>query len=97
MVSEIKWPPLWKRLDPPLRYMYIVVHCGMSSIVEYGYKISVVDCVQFSVQVNQCVRPPCTLGGSTYPKKAYTLHIMYHFCPMRLGFVVSRYLLTSHT
>jgi hypothetical protein len=43
MVSEIKRPPLWKDLYPPLRYMYIVVHCGVSSIVEYGTTISVVD------------------------------------------------------
>ena len=46
--------------------MYIVVQCGLSSIVEYGTTISVVDFVQFSVLVNQCVIPSCTLGGSTY-------------------------------
>ena len=75
MVSEIKRPPLWKGLDPPLRYMYIGVHCVLSSIDEYGTTISVVYSVQFSVQVNQCVRPPCTLGGSTYPEKRRTLTI----------------------
>ena len=63
---------------------------------------SLVDCVKFSALVNKCVRPSCTcsLGGSTYPQrkknkqtKLGTRHIMYHFCSMRLGFVVSRYLL----
>ena len=105
MVSEIKCPPLplWKCLDPPLRYMYIVVQFGLSTIVEYGTTISVVDCVKFSVLVNKCARPSCSLGGSTYPQKNKnkqtnktklgTHHIMYHFCSMRLGFVVSRYLL----
>jgi hypothetical protein len=57
------------RLDPPLKYMYIVVQCGLSSIVEYGTTISVLDCVKFSVLVNQCVRPSCSLGGYTYPQK----------------------------
>ena len=33
--------------------MYIVVQCGLSSIV----------------LVNQCVRPSYSLGGSTYPQK----------------------------
>jgi hypothetical protein len=28
---------------------YIVVHCGLSSFVEYGTTISVVDCVKLSV------------------------------------------------
>ena len=65
MVSEIKRPLLWKCLDSPLRYMYIVVQCGLSSIVEDGTTISVVDCVKFSVLVNQCVRRSCSLGGST--------------------------------
>jgi hypothetical protein len=69
MVSDIKRPPLWKCLDPPLRYMYIVIQCCLSSIVEYCTTISVVDCVKFSVLVNQFVRPSCSLGGSTYPKK----------------------------
>jgi hypothetical protein len=59
MVSEIKRPPLWKGLDQPLRYMYNVVHYGLSSIVEYG----------ISNLVNQCIRPSCTLGVSTYPQK----------------------------
>ena len=69
MMSELKRPPYWKVMDPPLRYMYIVVQCGLSSIVEYGKAISVVDCVKFSVLVNKCVRPSCSLGGSTYPQK----------------------------
>jgi hypothetical protein len=70
MVSENKTPsPFWKCLDPPPRYMYIVVQCGLSSIVEYVTTISVVDCVKFSVLVNQCVGPACSLGGSFfYPK-----------------------------
>ena len=78
-------------------HLCIVVQCGLSSICEDGTTTSVVDCVQFSVLVNKCVRPSCSLGGSTYPKKKKTKpgthHIMYHFCSMRLGFVVSRYLL----
>ena len=49
MVSELKRPPLWKGLDPPLRYMYIVVQCCLSSIVEYGATNYVVDCVYISV------------------------------------------------
>ena len=82
MVSEIKRPPLWKDLDPPLRCMYIFVQCGLSSIVECGTTISVVDCIQLSVSVNKCVRPSCTLGGSTYheEKNPGTHHIKYHFC-----------------
>ena len=50
-------------------HMYIVIQCGLSSIVEYGTTVSVVDCVKFSVLVNQCVMPSCSLGGSTYPQK----------------------------
>ena len=76
--------------------MYIVVQCGLSSIVEYGTTISVVDCVKVSVLVNQYVRLSCSLGGYAYPQKKTkpdTHHIMYHFCSMRLGFVVWRYLL----
>ena len=66
MVFEIKRPPLWKGLDPPLRYMYNVVHYGLSSIVEYGTTICmyVVNCATFL-----CIRPSCTLGVSTYPQK----------------------------
>ena len=78
MVSDIKRPPLWKCLDPPLRYMYIVVQCGLSSIVEYGTTISVVDCVKVSVLVNQCVRPSCSLGGYTYPQKNKAGHSPYN-------------------
>jgi hypothetical protein len=95
MVAEIKRPPLWKGLDPPLRYMYIVVQCVLSSIVEYGTTISVVDCAKLSVLVNNVVRPSCTLGGSTYHEenKPGTHHIKYHFCSMKLCFVVSQYVL----
>ena len=78
VVSEIKWAPLWKCLDPPLRYMYIVVQCGLSSIVEYGTTISVVDCVNFSVLVNQYVRLSCSLGGYTYPQKNKAGHSPYN-------------------
>ena len=87
--------PLWKCLDPPLRYMYIVVQCGLSSIVEYSTTISVVDCVQLSVSVNKYARPSCTLGGSTYgeEKNPGTHHITYHCCSMSLSSVVSQYLL----
>jgi hypothetical protein len=40
-------------------------------------------------------RPSCTFGGSTYfeKQKPDTHHMMYHFCSMKLGFVVSQYLL----
>ena len=75
MVSEIKRPPLWNGLDQPLRYMHIVVQCGISSVVENSPTISVVDCVKVYVLVNQCVRPSCTLGGSTYHKKTRALNI----------------------
>jgi hypothetical protein len=95
MVSEIKRGPLWKCLDPPLIYMYTVVQCGLSSIVEYGTAISVVDCVTFSVLANQFVRPSCSFGGSTYPKKYEAGHSPYNvsFLFYETGFVVSRYLL----
>ena len=75
------------------------IQCGLLSICEDGTTISVVDCVKFSVLVNKCVRPSCSLGGSTYPQKTPsktkpgTLHIMYYFCSMRHSFVVARYLL----
>ena len=49
VVSELKRPPLWKGMDPPLRYMYIVAQCYLSSIVEYGATNYVVDCITFSV------------------------------------------------
>jgi hypothetical protein len=75
--------------------MYIIVQCGLSSIVEYGTAISVVDCVQLSASVNKGVRPSCTLGSSTYKKKTGTHHIKYQFCSMRLSFVVSQYLLCT--
>ena len=98
MVSEMSGSASVKHV-----HMYIVIQCGRSSIVEYGTTVSVVDCVKFSVLLNQCVMPSCSLGGSTYPQKKTkkktkkpmpgTHHIMYHFCSTRLGFVVSRYLL----
>ena len=69
MVLKSDFLSEWKCLDPPLRYMYIVVQCGLSSIVEDGTTISVVDCVKFSVLVNQCVRPSCNIGCSIYPQK----------------------------
>ena len=61
--------PLRIKLSSPKKYMYIVIQCGLSSIVEDGTTISVVDCVKFSVLVNHCVRPSCSLVGSTYPQK----------------------------
>ena len=68
MVSGLKRPPLWKGMDPLLRYMYIVIQCCVSSIVEYGETNYVVDCVKCSVLMNKCFRPSCSLGGSTYPQ-----------------------------
>ena len=56
--------------------MYIVVQCGQASIVEDGTRISVENCVKFSVLVNQCVRPSCSLGGSTYQ---YLCFYNYHW------------------
>ena len=73
--------------------MYIVVQCGLSSIVEYDTTISVVDCVKKFVLVNQCVRLSCSLEGSTYPKKKnkagyspYNVSFLFHetwFCCLR--------------
>jgi hypothetical protein len=40
------WTKMASITDPPLRYMYIVVQCGLSSIIELIY---VVDCVKCSV------------------------------------------------
>jgi hypothetical protein len=34
VVSELKRSPLWKGLDPPLRYMYIVAQYGLYSLKE---------------------------------------------------------------
>jgi hypothetical protein len=96
MVSEIKWaPPLWKCLDPPLRYMYIVVQFVLSTIVEYGTTISVVDCVKFSVLVNQYVRSSCSLGGSTCPQKNKAGHSTYNVSFLFYETIVSRYLLDT--
>jgi hypothetical protein len=87
MVSEIKRPPLWKGLDPPLGYIYIVVQCGLSSIVEYATTICAVDCVKYS-GLN-------VLSGALQRQRPDTKHMMYHFCSLKLGFVVSRYLLDT--
>ena len=60
--------------------MYIIAKYGLSSIFEYGATISVVDCVECSVLVNQCVKPSCSLGGSTYPETWFcclTIFIKY--------------------
>ena len=46
-------PSLWKCVDPPLRYMYIVVQCGLSSTVEDSTTISVVDCVRSSCSLGE--------------------------------------------
>ena len=54
--------------------MYIVIQCGLSST------ISGVDCVKFSVLVNQCVRPSCSLGGSAYPYNVSFLFYETWFC-----------------
>jgi hypothetical protein len=46
--------------------------------------------------VNQCIRPSCTLGVSTYPqkkKKKQIHYIKYHLFSMKLSCVVSQYLL----
>jgi hypothetical protein len=40
-------------VDPPLRYMYIVVQCGLSSTVEDSTTISVVDCVRSSCSLGE--------------------------------------------
>ena len=47
--------------------------------------------------MNKCVRASCTLGGSTCheEKSPGTHHIKYHFCSMRLSFVVSQYVLCT--
>ena len=97
-ISIKKW--FLKCLDLPLRYMYM---CTLSySVVcrqfEKMVQRSVADCVKFSVLVNKCVRPSCSLGTLHILKrqnktKPGTHHIMYNFCSMRLGFDVSRYLL----
>ena len=73
-----------------------VVHYGLSSIVEYGTTIYVVNCVTFL-----CISPSCTLGVTTYPQKKKkktnpgTHHIKYHFWPMTPSCVVSQYVLGS--
>ena len=94
MVSEIKQTPLIEMSGSASEihvHLYIAVQCGLSSIVEDDTTISVVDCVKFSVLVNQCVRLSYSLGGSTYHKKKPkgTHHILYNFLTMRLVFVVS--------
>ena len=72
MVSEIKRIPLMEMSGSASEihvHLYIVIQCGRSSICEDDTTISLVDCVKFSVLVNKYVRPSCSLGGSTYPKK----------------------------
>ena len=92
MVSEIKRIPLMEMSGSAsdIRvHLYIVVQFGMSSICEDGTAISVVDWLQFSVLVNKCLRPSCSLGGlyifskktnkQTNKTKPGNHHIMYHF------------------
>ena len=72
MVSEIKRIPLMEMSGSASDihvHLYIVVQVGMSSICEDGTTISVVDCLQFSVLVNKCLRPSYSLGVSTYPQQ----------------------------
>ena len=81
-------------------HVYIVVQCGLSSIVEYSTAISVVDCVKCSVLANQCVRPSCSFGGSTYPQKnnnaghsSYNISFLFYetwFCCLTI-FITIRY------
>ena len=51
----------------------------------------------FYCRLRKMCRPSRTFGGSTYSEKQNpdTHHMMYHFCSMKLGFVVSWYLLGS--
>jgi hypothetical protein len=103
MVSEIKRIPLMEMSGSTSEihvHLYIVVQCGLLSICEDGTTISVVDCVKFSILVNKCVRPSCSLGGSTYPQKSkkqnkardslYNVSFLFSET-----FVVSRYLLDT--
>ena len=110
-ISIKKWG-FWNKTDPSYGNVWIRLWdtckiCTLSYSVVCRQFVkavqqSLVDCVKFSVLVNKCVRPSCSLGGSTYPKKtnnkkqqnkARDSPYKYHFCSMRLGFVVSRYLL----
>ena len=71
MVSEITPPMIKMSGSASEMHVHCRTVCGLSSIVEYGTTMFVVDCVKFSILVNQCVRPSCSLGGSTYPKKKH--------------------------
>ena len=58
---------------------YVSVSFDISEIHVHCRTVwSVVDCVKFSVLVNQCVRPSCSLEDFTYPKKRRDPP--YHFC-----------------
>ena len=61
-------PPLWKCLDLPLRYMYIVVQCGWIRYNDLCCRL----CKIF------CFMPSCSLGGSTYPQKNKAGHSPYN-------------------
>ena len=64
---------LYQKKNPSPPYGNVCIRlgdtCTLSPIVEDSTTISVVDCVKFSVLVNHCVRPSCSLVGSTYPQK----------------------------
>jgi hypothetical protein len=58
---------------------YVSVSFDISEIHVHCRTVwSVVDCVKFSVLVNQCVRPSCSLGGYTYPQKNKAGHSPYN-------------------
>ena len=89
IVSEIKRIPLMEMSGSASEihvHLYIVVQCGLSSICEDSTTISVVDRVKFSVLVNKCVRPSCSLGGSTYHKKKPNTQTKpgTHFCSLAI-------------
>jgi hypothetical protein len=96
MVSELKWPALWKGLDPLLRYMYIVIQCCLSSTVEYVAKNYVVDCVKKKFKWIS-VSGLHVLWGALHIAKITpdTHHIKYHFCSMRFSFVLTQYVLCT--
>ena len=70
-----------KKTSPPYGNVCIRLGdtCTLSPIVEDSTTISVVDCVKFSVLVNHCVRPSCSLVGSTYPQKKTTKNKETHY------------------
>ena len=78
----------------------IHVHCRtVWSVVNFWIRYNDLCCKLCNISdlVNQCIRPSCTLGVSTYPqkKKKKPNPIKYHFCSMRLSFVVSQYVLCT--